>query len=114
MELRSAVSAPRNVMVIPGDVEVAIHWEPVHGASSYNVYRSLGAANPLTLVASNLTASTFTHTGLINNRLFCFAISALKGDLEGQPSERVCAVPGRPVLDLISAGAKVEKLASGF
>jgi|GEM_PF-105629 len=110
----AVLQAPVRVMVVPGDAEVRIEWSAVPGATGYHVKRSATQGGPTTLIASNLTALSFTETNLVNGRFYFHTVSAMHHDLEGAESDRLRTAPSAAVLDLLPAGAKVEKLATGF
>lgn len=105
---------PARLMAVPGDRTVQLSWEPVRGAASYVIKRSVSATGALTVVASNIVETRFLSTNLNNNTAYHFSVTASNVAGESIEAPRLRVTPSAPVLDLLPAGAKVEKLASGF
>lgn len=105
---------PAFVLAAPGDGVVALHWERVPEATSYEVWRAGSDAGVLTLIASGLVDTRLNVSNLNNNGVFFFAVASSGIGGAGVSSARARAVPSAPVLDLLPAGAKVERLATGF
>jgi len=107
-------SAPDQFLVAPGDREVRLQWLAAVRATDYTVKVASQAGGPFVPVASNLTATLWTHTNLVNGRAYYYVLSALNEYGESDNSATLAATPSAPVLDWLAAGAKVEKLAGGF
>lgn len=111
---QSVESAVSNFMVAPGNAEVTLRWNGSAEAAAFNIKQAASAAGPLTIIATNVASTSLTVTNLKNNTPYFFSVSSISGEFESADTSRLRAVPSAPVLDLLPAGAKLEKLASGF
>ncbi|HET6385052.1 MAG TPA: protease pro-enzyme activation domain-containing protein [Armatimonadota bacterium] len=84
---------PSIVTAKPGDTQVALSWSASPTATGYNVKSSLVKGGPYTTLASNITTTTYTDTGLTNGTLYYYVVSALDGTAEGGDSREVSAMP---------------------
>ncbi|HYV35366.1 MAG TPA: fibronectin type III domain-containing protein, partial [Gemmataceae bacterium] len=91
--------APTGLTATAGINQVALAWSASAGATSYNVYRGITpngeAATP---VASGITGTTFTNSGLSNGVTFFFKVTAVGASGESQPSAEVFATPQPPAI----------------
>jgi hypothetical protein len=85
-------SAPTDVTAVAGSTQVSLTWSAANGATSYNVKRSTTSGGPYTTVASGVTGTAYTNTGLINGTTYYYVISSV-GASEGQNSAQVSAMP---------------------
>jgi hypothetical protein len=88
-------SAPTGVTAVAGSTQVSLTWSAANGATSYNVKRSTTSGGPYTTVASGVTPTAYTSTGLINGTTYYFVISSV-GAGESQNSAQVSATPVAP------------------
>jgi mono/diheme cytochrome c family protein len=89
----TALAAPSAVQATGGINEVALVWQPVAGAASYNVYWSSSPG----VTPSNGTkiagvASPFHHSGLTVSQTYYYVVTALGPAGEGAPSEQAATV----------------------
>ncbi len=119
-----APSAPENVTGAAGDKQVTLNWSTVANAQSYNVYKYEGASAPANatdwiLIQQDVTASTYTVTGLTNGTSYAFAVKAVNANGASDFSNAVIAtpvgsstpaVPGQPVHVLAEAGDSQAKV----
>jgi gluconolactonase len=103
-----------NFMAVPGNTEVSLSWKGAPTSGGYNIKRATSSIGPLTLVATNLPTTSLVVTNLKNGTAYFFAVSSVSGDFESADTARLRVMPSAAVLDLLPAGAKIEKLASGF
>jgi fibronectin type 3 domain-containing protein len=89
----TAPSAPTGLTATAGNAQATLNWNAVSGATGYNVKRSLTVNGTYTTVASNLTATTYTNTGLTNGTTYYYVISALASSCESANSSQVSATP---------------------
>jgi subtilisin family serine protease len=89
---------PQNLLATPGDGQVALDWadNPEADLASYSVQRTTdppGASRTWASI-STVTASNYTDTGLTNNTIYYYQVTAkdAAGNLSG-PSEEVLAAP---------------------
>jgi hypothetical protein len=86
--------APTGVRAVPGNAQVTVSWDPVPGATSYNIYYGtawdvtkttgtpvVGASNPRTV------------TGLANGTTYFFVVTAVGANGESADSNRISAQP---------------------
>ena len=82
--LTVGMAAPVVTATALNDTEIALTWEAVETATSYNVYSAD------TLVA-NVTETTYTVTALTAETQYCFNVTAVGAKGESAKSEDACA-----------------------
>ncbi|GAA4856242.1 hypothetical protein GCM10023310_39250 [Paenibacillus vulneris] len=85
-------SAPAGLKATAGQGQVALSWNPVSGAQSYNVKRSTDGLNYET-VASAIPSTSYVNTGLTNHTTYYFTVTAVNSNGESVPSAAVTATP---------------------
>jgi len=101
-------------MAAPGNARVVLSWNGPASATGYNVKQAAIATGPLKVIATNLSTTSLVVTNLRNGSVYYFAVSSVSDEFETADSNRLRAGPSAAVLDLLPAGAKLEKLATGF
>jgi autotransporter-associated beta strand protein len=83
--------------------DVALGWNPVSGASSYNVKRSYSSTGPFDTIASGVAGSSYTDSsvqGTVTGQTYYYVISALNSRSESPNSPATVASvyspPGAP------------------
>jgi fibronectin type 3 domain-containing protein len=101
--------APRGMKGEAGDKRVDLSWEPVEGATGYNIYRR-GTEESFSLRSLNrepLTVTQYTDLNVENEKNYIYSVRAVrrvvKTDVEGKGSQDVPVTP----TDLIPPGAPV-------
>jgi hypothetical protein len=89
-------SAPTGLTATPGNAQVLLSWSATSGATSYNVKRATVSGGPYTTIATGVTSTTFTNTGLNNGTTYYFVVSASNSGGEGPDSAQVNATPQAP------------------
>lgn len=91
---------PANVTAAPGGNQIVLSWSASSGAASYNVYRGLTPGGEgATPVATGITSTTFTDTGLTRGTTYYYKVTAvdgapgIQGGGESAPSAEASAVP---------------------
>ena len=77
---------------------IAISWSSVTGATSYNLYRSVGGASNFVLYQAGLTGTTSTDTAVTNGVLYAYYIAAVNAGGQGTASSTVTLSLGTPTL----------------
>jgi fibronectin type 3 domain-containing protein len=94
--------APTGLTATAGNTQAALSWTASPGAVSYNVYRGLTSGGEGTMpVATGITATSFTDTGLTNGTTFYYQVTAVDSASasppdpagESAPSTEVSALP---------------------
>lgn len=106
-------SAPRALRAEPGDKRVDLSWEPVLGATGYNIYRR-GEDEEFPLHPINreiLSLTQFTDLTVENEKRYVYSVRAVKRvvktDVEGKGSLSLSIMP----TDLIPPAAPLDLVA---
>ena len=84
---------PTNLMATPGDSSVALTWNAVDGATSYNIKRSEISGGPYTPVASVTgTSITYTDNDVVNGKTYYYVVTAVTTSGESGVSNEVSAI----------------------
>ncbi len=86
-------AAPTNLVVSPGFASNVLAWSAVPGATSYSVKRATTPGGPYVVVASNLTATTFTDTGLVSGTTYYYTVTATNTAGESSGSSETSGTP---------------------
>ncbi len=103
---RNKPAAPANLNAeATSDSEIVLTWDAVTGANSYKVYQDTE------VIASEITETTYTVTGLNAQTNYCFYVIAVNETGESEMSEETCATTMRakPV-----APANLNAVAKGY
>ena len=107
---------PTKVLGEQGDKRVDLSWEPVEGATGYNIYRR-GKEEPFPLRPLNrepLTVTQYADLNVENEKEYIYSIRAVrrvvKTDMEGRGSQEISVTP----TDLIPPGSPVGLVAIPF
>ena len=100
-----ALAAPQNIAVIPANGAVTLSWNPVAGATGYNIYF---ASEPNILIANIASFDDGTQlqnvssphmiNALRNDETYYFVVTAVSAGIESVASSEVSATPA--VIDL--------------
>jgi hypothetical protein len=96
------VTAPALNTATSGNMEVALDWSAVTGATGYNVYYDQAGKAQLVADAGNTT--TFIDAGLTNGVEYCYKVTAYDATCESGYSNIVCAIPNSVGLATDPAG----------
>jgi hypothetical protein len=88
-------AAPVNVQATPGTSQVVLTWNPVTGASAYNVKRSTtsGAESNYAIATTN----SYTDTGVNPGTRYYYVVTALVSCTESSNSSEASAIPTSPI-----------------
>lgn len=92
----SAPPAPTGLTATAGNAQVALNWSTASGATSYNVKRSTTGGSGYATIASGITATSYTDTGLTNGSTYYYVVSAVNTAGESDPSSEASAQPLSP------------------
>jgi autotransporter-associated beta strand protein len=85
---------PSAPTIVHGDTQVTLSWPETPGAQTYSVKRAAASGGPYAVVASGITGTTYTDTGLTNGTLYYYVVTSVAGALESAPSPEELGVPG--------------------
>jgi len=89
-----APATPNNLTASPGNSQVTLSWMASPGASGYNLQYSTTSGGSYIFIATNLSAKSFTQTGLTNGTTYYYVISATNLAGGSANSSQVIATPG--------------------
>lgn len=89
----SPPTPPANLSATAGNGQVALSWLGVAEASSYDVNRSTTNGGPYTTVASGVTATNFTDTGLNAGTTYFYVVTGVNGNGVSLNSNQASATP---------------------
>jgi hypothetical protein len=89
----SAPLAPPSLTGTPLVGQAVLDWSDAFGAASYNLKRALVSGGPYTVIASNLTSTIYTNTGLANGATYYFVVSGINTNGESSNSTEVAITP---------------------
>ncbi|GIP60500.1 glycoside hydrolase family 6 protein [Paenibacillus sp. FSL W8-0186] len=101
-------AAPAGLTATAGNAQVSLTWNAVSGATSYTVKRATTSGGPYTNVATGLTTTSYTNTGLTNGTTYYYVVSASNSAGQSPNSAQVSATPtsggGNPTVPAAPAG----------
>jgi hypothetical protein len=89
-------AAPTGLTATAGHAQVSLSWTASSGATSYNVKRATVTGGPYTTIATGVTATAFTDTGLANGTTYFYVVSAVNAGGESPNSNQAQATPIAP------------------
>jgi hypothetical protein len=88
------LAPPSGLAATGGTGQVALNWNAVPGAASYNIYRSTSSAGEgSTPFRTGVTATSFTDTGLAAGTTYYYQVSAVNSQGESAKSNEASAAP---------------------
>jgi predicted carbohydrate-binding protein with CBM5 and CBM33 domain len=88
--------APTGLAASAGNGQVALSWTASTGATAYNVKRSTTNGGPYSNVATNVSGTSFTNTGLTNGTTYYYVVTALNSSGESPLSTQASGTPTVP------------------
>ncbi|MCM3041208.1 endo-1,4-beta-xylanase [Paenibacillus motobuensis] len=86
-------AAPTGLTATAGNAQVALSWAASSGATSYTVKQATTSGGPYTDVATNLTTTSYTKTGLTNGTVYYYVVTATNAAGTSGNSTQVSATP---------------------
>lgn len=103
--------APCSLSAAPANTQVALFWSVVPGANQgYTVKRSLVSGGPYVCVATNLAATCYTDTNVVNLTTYYYVTTAVNALGESTNSNEIAAIPAvlpPPVVTAALTGSQV-------
>jgi hypothetical protein len=81
------------VAAIAGNAQIQLNWNAAAAATGYNVKRSFTNGGPYANVATAVSGTTFTNTGLANGTAYYYVVTAVNASGESPVSTQVSATP---------------------
>jgi hypothetical protein len=106
-------AAPAGLAATAGDAQVALTWTGSTGAVTYNVKRSATSGGPYTTVANNITATSYTDTGLSNDTTYYYVVTATNSAGESPNSIEASATPVKAALKIECGGSAYDSATAG-
>jgi len=88
-----AFAAPTGLTATPGPGNVTLNWDASGNATSYTVRRATASGGPYTIIASNLTLTTYTDTAVTNGTIYYYEVAAVNGATTSSNTLTVSAIP---------------------
>lgn len=88
-------SAPTGLTLTIITAAVRLDWNPVSGATSYNIYRSLSGGGG-TLYQSGVTDNTFDDSSVLSGQSYFYEVTAVNGVGESARSTEEEVIPQEP------------------
>jgi len=87
-------AAPTDVNAVGGNSQVAVSWDIVSGATTYNIFRSTTSSGPYTLIAGNIGGVNLGYVdySVANGTMYYYVVSA-NGNGASSKSAEVKATP---------------------
>jgi endoglucanase len=90
-------ATPTNLVATAGNAQVALSWTASTGATSYTVRRATTSGGTYADVATGVTSTNYTNTGLTNGTAYYYVVSAVNSAGSSANSNQVSATPQTPV-----------------
>jgi fibronectin type 3 domain-containing protein len=72
----TAPPAPTGLSASGGNQQISLSWSAATGASSYNIRRSTSSGGPFNQIASGISGTSYTDTGLAANTTYYYIVEA--------------------------------------
>jgi len=92
-----ALLPPAGLQVSPGDKQATLTWNASSWATSYKVKRATSSSGPFRTVASGVTATIATDSGLTDGKNYYYVVSAVDAGGESANSPSVSVTPAATV-----------------
>ncbi|HZL36210.1 MAG TPA: hypothetical protein VFC78_12910 [Tepidisphaeraceae bacterium] len=86
-------NAPQNLLATAGNAQVTLSWTASFGAASYDLLRSITNGTGYVIVATGITATSFTNTKLLNGKTYYYVVQAVDAGGPSADSNQASATP---------------------
>jgi fibronectin type III domain protein len=83
--------APTGLTATAGKKKITLKWTPSSGASGYNIKRKTSSTSAFNTIATGITGTTYTNTGLTTGMTYYYVVSATNAGGESDNSNPVSA-----------------------
>ncbi|QUI23629.1 hypothetical protein HZI73_15615 [Vallitalea pronyensis] len=80
------VTVPLNLTAIPNSKSIVLNWNAVADADSYTILRSTTSGTIETIIATNITGTTYTDTNVTPGVTYYYVVRAVKNGVESANS----------------------------
>jgi fibronectin type 3 domain-containing protein len=98
--------APTGLTATAGNAQVSLAWSASSGATSYDVYRSTTNGGPYNSIATGVTTTSYTNTGLTNGTTYYYVVTAVNSAGQSGYSNQASATPQAPSVPNAPTGLK--------
>ena len=92
-------AAPIGLTASPASGQVSLTWTASSGATSYDIYRGTSSGGE-TLLASGVTGTSFTDSGLTNGTTYYYEVAAVNSGGQSSKSSEVAATAGLTIAQI--------------
>jgi hypothetical protein len=91
---QSPPPSPTGLTATAGDGLVSLAWNTASGATGYDIYRGTSSGGEsATPIATNVTGTSFTDSGVSDGTTYFYEVTALNGTLQSGDSNQASATP---------------------
>jgi hypothetical protein len=94
--LATIADAPSSLIATGQDKNVQLTWHGIPDATGYNIERSLAPGGPYTLLASNVTDTTYADSNVSNGIIYYYVVKAVNASGQSANSNEASAIPQIP------------------
>jgi cellulose 1,4-beta-cellobiosidase len=87
---------PQGLMATPGNAQATLVWTNLNGATSYNIKRSTISGSGYSTIASNVTTTSYTNTGVVNDTPYYYLVAGVNSIGQSPDSSEVSVTPHAP------------------
>ncbi len=85
---------PATVNAVPGNGWIYLTWDPVPGATSYNIYRSTVSGQQGVLIG-NSTVNSYLDNTVVNGTVYYYTVTSMNGGSESIAATAISSSPNR-------------------
>ncbi len=89
-------AAPASLTAVAANAQVVLTWPASVGATGYVVLRGTSSGNATNIIASGITSTNYTNTGLSNGATYYYVVQAIGTAATSVNSSQASATPAKP------------------